>query len=122
MVVILFKYHPHFFCAIFKRLLQGTNKMRFITGFFQLCIFIVLLGFALKNAQPVTVYYFFGYEWQSTLVIVMLLFFSVGVGLGILATLGIWFRQRREISRLKREISNIKKISVKNEEVAKPLI
>lgn len=96
--------------------------MRFITGFFQLCIFIVLLGFALKNSQPVTVYYFFGYEWQSTLVIVMLLFFAVGVALGILATLGIWFRQRREISRLKREISNVKKISVKNEEVTKPVV
>ena len=96
--------------------------MRFITGFFQLCIFIILLGFALKNSQPVTVHYFFGYEWQSTLVIVMLLFFAVGVALGILATLGIWFRQRREISRLKREISNVKKISVKNEEVTKPAV
>ncbi|PIY03592.1 MAG: DUF1049 domain-containing protein, partial [Gallionellales bacterium CG_4_10_14_3_um_filter_54_96] len=57
--------------------------MRFISGFFQMCLFIVLLGFALKNSQPVTVYYFFGYEWQSTLVIVMLSFFAVGVGLGI---------------------------------------
>ncbi len=96
--------------------------MRFISGFFQMCLFIVLLGFALKNAQPVTVYYFFGYEWQSTLVIVMLSFFAVGVGLGILATLGIWFRQRREIFRLKREIGNIKKISIENEEVAKPVM
>jgi len=96
--------------------------MRFISWLFQMFIFIVLLGFALKNAQPVTVYYFFGYEWQSTLVIVMLLFFAVGVGLGILATLGIWFRQRREISRLKREIVNIKKISAKSEDVAKPVV
>ncbi|HCJ51530.1 MAG: hypothetical protein AUJ88_04770 [Gallionellaceae bacterium CG1_02_56_997] len=96
--------------------------MRFISGFFQMCLFIVLLGFALKNSQPVTVYYFFGYEWQSTLVIVMLSFFAVGVGLGILATLGIWFRQRREISRLKREIGNIQKIAIKNEEVTKPVM
>jgi len=96
--------------------------MRFISEIFQLLIFLVLFGFALKNAQPVTVYYFFGYEWQSSLVIVMLLFFAVGVGLGILATLGIWFRQRREISRLKREISNINKISANKEEVAKPVM
>ncbi|MDD2722168.1 MAG: LapA family protein [Gallionella sp.] len=95
--------------------------MRFISWLFQMFIFIVLLGFALKNAQPVTVFYFFGYEWQSTLVIVMLLFFSVGAGLGILATLGIWFRQRREIVRLKREIGNIKKISEKTEPAAKPV-
>ena len=95
--------------------------MRFISWLFQMLIFIMLLGFALKNAQPVTVYYFFGYEWQSTLVIVMLVFFVVGAGLGILATLGIWFRQRREISRLKREIVNLNKISEKSDEAAKPV-
>ena len=96
--------------------------MRFISWLFQMLIFIMLLGFALKNAQPVTVYYFFGFEWQSTLVIVMLLFFVVGAALGILATLGIWFRQRREISRLKREISNINKISEKSDAAVKPVM
>lgn len=95
--------------------------MRFISWLLQMFLFIVLLGFALKNAQPVTVYYFFGYEWQSTLVIVMLLFFSVGAGLGILATLSIWFRQRREIARLTREIGNLKRISEKSEQPTKPV-
>jgi putative membrane protein len=87
--------------------------MRYISWFFQLFVFIVLLGFALKNGQPVTLHYFFGYEWQSSLVIALLLFFAVGAGLGILATLGIWFRQRREIARLKREISDLKKLADK---------
>jgi putative membrane protein len=84
--------------------------MRYISWLFQMFVFIVLLGFALKNGQPVTLHYFFGYEWQSSLVIALLLFFTVGVALGILATLGIWFRQRREVARLKREISDIKKL------------
>ncbi len=87
--------------------------MRYISWLFQLFIFIILLGFALKNGQPVTLHYFFGYEWQSSLVIALLLFFAVGAGLGILATLGIWFRQRREIARLKREISDLKKLADK---------
>jgi uncharacterized integral membrane protein len=78
-------------------------------------VFIILLGFALKNGQPVTLHYFFGYEWQSSLVIALLLFFTVGAVLGILATLGIWFRQRREIARLKREISDIKKLADRHE-------
>ncbi|MDO9053356.1 MAG: LapA family protein [Gallionella sp.] len=95
--------------------------MRYISWLFQMFIFITLLGFALKNGQPVTLHYFFGYEWQSTLVIVSLLFFAVGAGLGILATLGIWFRQRREISRLKREISDIRKLSA-NSEVAETAV
>ncbi|MFA6971605.1 MAG: LapA family protein [Gallionella sp.] len=85
--------------------------MRYISWLIQMFVFIILLGFALKNSQPVTLHYFFGYEWQSTLVIALLLFFAVGVALGILATLGIWFRQRRELFRLKREISDIKKLA-----------
>jgi putative membrane protein len=80
--------------------------MRYISWLLQMLVFIVMLGFALKNGQPVTLHYFFGYEWQSSLVIALLLFFTVGVALGILATLSIWFRQRREIARLKREISD----------------
>ena len=91
--------------------------MRYISWLIQMLVFIVLLGFALKNGQPVTLHYFFGYEWQSSLVIALLLFFSVGAGLGILATLDIWFRQRREISRLRREISDIRKLAGKSEAV-----
>ncbi|HEX7455392.1 MAG TPA: LapA family protein [Gallionella sp.] len=91
--------------------------MRYISWLIQMLVFIVLLGFALKNGQPVTLHYFFGYEWQSSLVIALLLFFTMGTGLGILATLGIWFRQRREISRLKREISDIKKLTGNSEDI-----
>ncbi|MDX8380136.1 MAG: LapA family protein [Gallionella sp.] len=83
--------------------------MRYINWFFQLLVFFVLLGFALKNDQIVTLHYFLGYEWQSALVVFLFLFFTFGAGLGVLATLGIWFRQRREISRLKREINEVKK-------------
>lgn len=89
--------------------------MRYISWLLQMFVFIVLLGFALKNSQPVTLHYFFGYEWQSTLVIALLLFFAVGAGLGILATLGIWFRQRREILRLKSEISELRVLAGKHD-------
>lgn len=91
--------------------------MRYISWLLQMFVFVILLGFALKNGQPVTLHYFFGYEWQSTLVIALLVFFTIGAVLGILATLGIWFRQRREISRLKREIGDLKKLSEKGEAV-----
>lgn len=90
--------------------------MRYISWLFQMFLFIILLGFALKNGQPVTLHYFFGYEWQSSLVIALLLFFTVGAALGILATLSIWFRQRREIAQLKREIGELK-LLVNNVEI-----
>ncbi len=89
--------------------------MRYITWLFQLLVFIILLGFSLKNSQPVTLHYFFGYEWQSTLVIALLLFFTAGAGLGILAASGIWLRQRSELSRLKREVSELKMLVAKRD-------
>jgi uncharacterized integral membrane protein len=78
--------------------------MAYLNWIFRAALFFVLLGFAVKNDQPVTLRYFFGYEWQSSLVIVLLLFFSVGAAIGVLAMLGNVLQQRREIARLKRDI------------------
>ena len=78
--------------------------MRYLTWLLRAILFLVLLGFAVKNDQPVVLRYFFGYEWQSSLVVALLLFFAVGVGVGMLAVLGNIFRQRREIAVLKREL------------------
>lgn len=78
--------------------------MRYLIWLLRAALFIALLGFAVKNDQPVVLRYFFGYEWQASLVVVLLLFLAVGVGIGILAVLGNVFRQRREISALKREL------------------
>jgi uncharacterized integral membrane protein len=78
--------------------------MRYLVWIFRAVLFLVLLGFAVKNDQPVVLRYFFGYEWQASLVVILLLFFTVGVCTGILAVLGNVFRQRREISALKREL------------------
>ena len=78
--------------------------MRYLVWLLRAVMFIVLLGFAVKNDQPVVLRYFFGYEWQASLVVILLLFFAVGVGIGVLAVLGNMFRQRREIAALKREL------------------
>jgi len=78
--------------------------MRYLVWLFRAILFVVLLGFAVKNDQPVVVRYFFGFEWQASLVVILLLFFAVGMGIGVLAVLGNIFRQRREISALKREL------------------
>ncbi|MDH4285261.1 MAG: LapA family protein [Gallionellaceae bacterium] len=78
--------------------------MRFLNWLLRIAVFIALLGFALKNNQPVALRYFFGYEWHTSLVLALLLFFAAGVGIGILAVLGSIFRQRREIAALKRDL------------------
>ena len=78
--------------------------MRYLNWLLRAALFILLLGFAVKNDQPVTLRYFFGYEWQSSLVIVLLIFFAAGTAIGVLAMLASVLRQRREITRLKRDI------------------
>lgn len=85
--------------------------MRYLIWLFRAALFLILLGFAVKNDQPVVLRYFFGYEWQASLVVALLLFFAAGVSVGVLAVLGNIFRQRREISALKRELRLKSKLS-----------
>ncbi len=85
--------------------------MRYLNWIIRLVLFIALLGFAVKNDQSVTLRYFFGYEWQSYLVIVLLIFFSVGTAVGVLAMLPSLLRQRREIAALKRQIRASNKLA-----------
>lgn len=78
--------------------------MRYLSWLFRAVLFIVLLGFAVKNDQPITLHYFFGYEWSASLVIVLLIFFAVGAAIGVAAMFSTVLQQRREITRLKRDI------------------
>jgi uncharacterized integral membrane protein len=67
-------------------------------------VFLLLLGFAAKNSDPVTVRFFFDAHWHVPLVLVMLLFFVAGIAMGVTGALGTLFRQRREIARLQRDL------------------
>ncbi|MDR2452249.1 MAG: lipopolysaccharide assembly protein LapA domain-containing protein [Candidatus Accumulibacter sp.] len=77
--------------------------MRVLLWCCRVFIFLFLLAFALKNAEPVRVSFFFDASWQAPLIIVALVFFAGGIALGLLGLLGTVFRLRREIRRLKRE-------------------
>jgi putative membrane protein len=78
--------------------------MRYLVWALRAALFVLLLGFAVKNDQPVVLKYFFGYEWQASLVVILLCFFTVGVLIGVLAMLSSMFRQRRELAALRREL------------------
>lgn len=58
-------------------------------------IFFTLFAFALNNQQEVTVYFFFGTQWRTSLVLLVLLVFAVGMLLGTLGMLPRWWKQRR---------------------------
>ncbi|CAH1204053.1 LapA_dom domain-containing protein [Candidatus Nitrotoga sp. BS] len=78
--------------------------MRYMIWLLRAVLFLILLGFAMKNDQPVVFHYFFGYEWKTSLILILFLFFAVGMSVGVLAVLGNIFRQRKEIAILKREL------------------
>ncbi len=78
--------------------------MRYLLWPLKLALFLVIFGFALKNTDSVPLRFYLGYEWNAPLVFILLIFFCGGIAGGILATLGMIFRQRREIAALRREL------------------
>ena len=79
--------------------------MTALTWAIRLIIFSFLLVFALRNTQLTTLNFILDYALEAPLVIVLLVFFAGGAVLGVLSVVGVIFRQRREITRLKREIA-----------------
>lgn len=78
--------------------------MRYLVWLLRAALFLLLLGFAVKNDQPVVLRFFFGYEWQASLVVILLCFFTAGVLIGVLAMMGNMFRQRRELAALRHDL------------------
>jgi len=78
--------------------------MRYLSWLLGFALFLLALGFAVKNSDAVVLHYYLGYQWQAPLVLVVLVFFCGGVVVGVGASLGFIFRQRREIFFLKREM------------------
>lgn len=65
-------------------------------------IVVILVWFAVKNAQTVTIHGLPEQSWQAPLVFVLLVVFVGGVVIGLLAWVPTVVRQRREIAKLKR--------------------
>jgi uncharacterized integral membrane protein len=76
--------------------------MRFLTWAIRIALFIVLLAFAARNTEPVTLRFYFDLAWQAPLVALLLAFFAAGAVLGLAAALGTLLSQRRELARLRR--------------------
>ena len=81
--------------------------MRYLFWILKFVLFVLVLAFAVKNTDPVTVRYYLGGEWQAPLVFVLLVVFCIGVAAGLGAGLTLLFRQRREIAALRRELDRV---------------
>ena len=66
-------------------------------------IFFTLLAFAVNNQQVITVHFFFGTEWKTSLVIVVLAVFACGLMVGILGMVPRWWQHRRIAMKTKKQ-------------------
>jgi putative membrane protein len=79
--------------------------MWLLTWLFRIGLFLVMMGFALSNTDTATLR-FFGipeFEWRAPMVLFLFLFFAAGALIGVIATMPLVLRQRRNIGRLRRE-------------------
>jgi putative membrane protein len=68
-------------------------------------IFFTLFAFALNNQNDVTVRFFFGYQWTTSLVLVVLSAFAAGLVIGVLGMVPRWWRHRRDASQARKLVA-----------------
>jgi lipopolysaccharide assembly protein A len=76
--------------------------VRIVTWAVRLVVFLLLVAFAAKNVDPVTLRFYFDLSLQAPLVLVLFGFFALGALFGVAALLGTVLRQRRQISILQK--------------------
>ncbi len=78
--------------------------MRVVTWAIRLLVFLLLVAFAAKNAEPVTLRFYFDMALETPLVAALFAFFVAGALFGLLAPLGTLLRQRRQIAALRKRL------------------
>jgi len=70
----------------FLKLLQWTLNA---------AVFFTLFAFALNNQHEAKVYFFFGTQWRSPMVLIVLTAFALGLVVGVLGMVPRWWRQKQ---------------------------
>ena len=99
---LFFRLQAHFYPPTDQ---PKTTKMQALAWIFRIAIVLVLVWFAVKNSQLVTLYGLPEQTWQAPLVFVVLVAFVSGVVIGLLAWLPTVVRQRRENAKLRKSLA-----------------
>ena len=67
----------------------------FLKWLLKVAIFFTLFAFALNNQHDVTVKFFFGHQWTTPLVLVVLTAFGAGLAIGVFGMVPRWWQQRK---------------------------
>ena len=65
-------------------------------------IFFTLFAFALNNQQDATVHFFFGTQWRSPMVLIVLAAFAAGLAVGVLGMVPRWWKHRSAVARTRK--------------------
>lgn len=74
-----------------------------------LTVFAVSLSFAVLNTEPVELDYYFG-AWHIPLALVIGVCIVIGAGLGLIASIGMVLKSKREAARLRKEVQSATEI------------
>ncbi|MBL0730847.1 lipopolysaccharide assembly LapA domain-containing protein [Piscinibacter sp. HJYY11] len=69
--------------------------MRIFIWLVRAALFFVLLAFALNNQHEASLKWFFGHEWRTPMVFVVLAAFTLGCVFGVLAMVPSWWRAKQ---------------------------
>lgn len=69
--------------------------MRILVWLFRAFLFFTLLAFALNNQHEASLKWFFGQEWRTPMVFIVLAAFTLGCVFGVFAMLPSWWQHRR---------------------------
>lgn len=83
---------------------RNPTPMQALAWIVRIAVVLVLVWFASRNSQPVTLHGLPEQSWQAPLVFVVLVAFVTGVVIGLLAWLPTVVRQRREVGRLRKTL------------------
>jgi uncharacterized integral membrane protein len=72
--------------------------MRVFVWAFRLLVFLALFALALNNQHEATLHSFFGLQWTTRMIYVVLAAFIAGCAVGVLAMTPRWWRRRRAVA------------------------
>ena len=81
--------------------------MRYLNSILGFLLFLIALGFAFENAEPITLRYYLGFAWQAPLSLTLLVAFVAGVGIALIACLSHITQQRKRIRALQHELDSL---------------
>jgi lipopolysaccharide assembly protein A len=78
-----------------------TKLLWLLRWILKAAIFFTLFAFALNNQHVVSAHFFFGNVWHTPLIVLVLIAFTGGLIVGVLAMVPRWWRQRSKVHKLK---------------------